>query len=490
MNPERDQLRERYLQAQLREELGEPLDLSEHVLRAVYSTPQRRMPPVPRRSIWRPLAAAAVVLLTAGLTAYWLTQVLPQHTQRRSAQDLTASDDSPPTQGPRHRDEKQTPPVQPTAPDDLPDDSGEIPQDPTREPEQPILPSDPLPDTPTKPEEDTSKTPDDTVEKPSEPDDHGWTDPRHRGPDQPPVGETAPPERAILVAGWKGDEIRIGERRLKHGDDYQIRAGDRVRVRGHADFTLMDGSLLRVEGEVSFEGEAAEVELKLHDGAVYADTTAAVRVTGHELTAVISGVAVIEERLRALDIYCLKGQVSAGEHSLAAGVQSRLSADGFGREKLIQWADLQREFKFLRETPQRTALREELSETPGKLFGGEIADGILKGEAGTDTGLGFYLREPYSVAAGDVVRFRFKVHKPCELILQFGTINDGNWRHKLGGVKAGEWIEFELPLMQLYKTADVSQRAQPGLELKFFQLHPEGSGTVIEIDWVEIVHRP
>ena len=78
---EREQLNERYLEAQLREELGIEPDLSESVLREYYAKhpPEKRsrvIPPPPRKPAWRPMAAAAAVLLAAGLGCYSLVSVL------------------------------------------------------------------------------------------------------------------------------------------------------------------------------------------------------------------------------------------------------------------------------------------------------------------------------------------------------------------------------------------------------------------------------
>ncbi|MBZ0138128.1 MAG: hypothetical protein K8I27_17360 [Planctomycetes bacterium] len=492
---EHEQLDERYLEAQLREELGIHPDLSEDVLQRVYAQPPRRLIPPPRRkSVWKPLVAAASVLLVAGAAAFALVKVLPdslgpkQPEQRRSVKQVDEG-----TAAPRSPEHDPAAPPEPAdslpqdQPDDQPDDQLETPA-------------------PQETEHGTGKQPDKgiVIELPPADDKHDGTPkgevevppPRrtHTDPHPMPPDHSLPKERAVLAASWQGESIRVtnkrGETRLEHGEEYQARAGDRVRVKGFADFTLLDGSLLRVDGEFTFEGEAGAVEVILHDGALYTDTLAPLAVSGDGVSAVVDGVAAIEERLRALDVYCVQGRVSAGEEVLSAGSQSRLEHDGFGREKPVSWGDVQREFRFLKDTPVRAVLREDLDEAPGVLFGGAIKDGVLRGETDSNTGLGFYLREPYTMRAGDVVRFRFRVEKACEMILQFGTVNDANWRHKMGGVKAGEWIEYELPLQELYKTTDVARKAEPGLSLKFFQLHPEDGGAAIQLDRVEIIHRP
>lgn len=503
MTPEREQLDDRYLEAQLRDELGPPVDLSERVLRSVYGKPRRVVPPPRRIPAWRPLAAAAAVLIAAGLATYGLVKVLPEREQpvRERAQSVPAPvvNDKPPqlpggerTQQPQVAPQQGPEPgVQPQpepAEDRKPDEQVEKPTPELEEEDKSII------DAPPNPPEAQVEDPSDN-ESPHRRRD--WTDPPESWPN--PKRYSDPRESApVLVSAWKGDGIKVRHqgpagdvvRKLKAGDAFEFRAGDRVEPKGHADFTLADGTLVRLDGELTFGGEASALKLTLHDGALYADTAAPLVVNAGELAVTVSGVAVLEERLHGLDVFCVSGSVSAGDDSLPAGFQSRLGKDGFGRDKKINWADLQREFGFLKETPSRAMLREELAEAPGELFGGELKDGVLAGETDSETGIGFYLRKPYATQAGDVVRFRFRVERACELILQFGTVGDSNWRHKMGGVKAGEWIEYELPLSELYKTTEVNRNAEPGLQLKFFQLHPEDGQTRIEIDWVEIVHRP
>ena len=506
MTPEREQLDERYLEVQLRDDLGPPVDLSERVLRSVYGKPRRVVPPPRRIPAWRPLAAAAAVLIAAGLATYTLVKVLPEREQpvreRAHSAPYSGETDRPPgapQQQPQPQPElapEPQPEQQQPEPESTPQPEPKGATDPGPAPESK---TEPKPDDQVKEDQPPEDTPEDTVKNGPLPNrgDRGWTDP----PGSLPVKSPPNPrdDAPVLVAGWRGDALKVYELRregrfteirVKAGEAVDIRAGDRVEPKGHADFTLTDGTLVRLDGELTFGGEASALKLTLHDGALYADTAAPLVVNAGELTVTVSGVAVLEERLHGLDVFCVSGSVSAGEDSLPAGFQSRLGKDGFGRDKKINWPDVQREFGFLKETPARAMLREELAEAPGELFGGELKDGVLTGDTDSETGIGFYLREPYATQAGDVVRFRFRVERACELILQFGTVGDSNWRHKMGGEKAGEWIEYELSLSGLYKTTEVSRSAEPGLQLKFFQLHPEDAQARIEIDWVEIVHRP
>ena len=343
---------------------------------------------------------------------------------------------------------------------------------------------------PEKPKSDPPpEEPDDVVGP--KPDPKGWTDP----PDAWPRGDHSESKKApALVAQWKGDVLHVTRDgsvwRVKPDDKFIIRVGDKVEPKGSAEFTLMDGGLLRLDGELSFDGEPEALSLTLHDGALYADVTHELAVTSERVTARLTGVGVLEQRLHGFEVFCVSGSVRSGEDDLTAGYRARLEDDGFKHDKKIGWEDVQREFKFLRETPKRVMLHEDLAEAPGELFGGEIKDGVLVGNSDSENGSGFYLREPYEYRQGDVVRFRFRIETAREMILQFGTLESDNWRYKLGGVKAGEWIEYELPLGKLYKTTDVAKKAEPGLRLKFFQLHPEEGKTKIEIDSVEIVHQP
>ncbi|MEZ5993505.1 MAG: hypothetical protein R3E76_14305 [Planctomycetota bacterium] len=505
---EREQLSEQYLEAQLREEFGIEPDLSEGVLSRYYAKhpPEKRrrvIPPPPRKSVWRPIAAAAVVLLAAGLTTYGLVTVLPSQLQPKHEEEVQAERNTP------ARQEAEKAPNEP----EKRDAETNVPTDPESEPAPEKTP------TPNHSEQDNGGTsedagkpapevvPDDRPE-PKEPDDvvgpdpngMGRTDPPEAFPDPAKEDPYAPDKTAarpgrVLVSMWSGDSLKVtradgGELKVKEGEDFSIRAGDRIKPRGVAEFMLLDGGLLRLDGEITFEGEPEALKLKLHDGALYADVAHEISVASEQVTARLAGVGVLEQRLHGFDVFCISGTVRSTNDGLEAGYRARLEDDGFKHEKAIGWDDVQREFRFLRETPRRSMLREELTEAPGELFGGIVDGGVLKGESDPASGLGFYFRQPYAFKAGDVVRFRFKVEKACELILQFGSEDNGNWRHKLGGIKPGEWIEYELPLVDLYKTTDVAVGAQPGLRLKFFQLHPEETSTGMEIDWVEIVHTP
>lgn len=490
---EREELDERYLEAQLREELGIHPDLSEDVLRRVYAQPPRRIIPPPRRKpVWQPLAAAAAVLVVSGLATFALVKVLPQQSapeQAQREQPVKEESDAPakPEVTPVRDEPAKTP-----EPKDAPEPELDDEPQPDEQVEKP---------TPEPEKEDesvtdvTPKPPEDQVENPSDNESphpwRDWTDPPESWPGRiKDTDTTAPQKRPVLVSSWNGEGIKINGKRAEPDDEVQICAGDHVWVKGFADFTLVDGTLLRVDGEITFEGDEKAISVQLNDGALYADTAAGLRVGGDSVSAVVNGLAVVEERLRSFDVYCLRGHVTAGAEMLAAGFQARLKDGSFEREKPTAWADVQREFKFLRESPARTLVREDLDNTPGTLFGGAIEDGVLRGETDSETGLGFYLREPYSIGEGDVVRFRFRVEKACEMILQFGTVENANWRHKIGGVKAGEWIVYEVPLRELYKTTDVAQKAAPGLRLKFFQLHPEDAEGEVRIDWVEIARKP
>jgi hypothetical protein len=500
MTEDRQTLHDRYLEAQLRDELGPETDISERVLHAVYAKPPRRVIPGPRRRVvWRPLAAAAAVLLAAGLATYALVRILPNELRQRPEQAER------PFRQPAGEDEKVKPRPAPAT-------EREQPGKPVNIKDLLPQPNEPLPDTDAPsgltpvpaPTEPGKVKPDDSVSSEADPSDgevgprKDWTDPPESWPNpKKPIGapdETSPKERAVLVSNWKGESLRVTrdgrEQKWKAGEVNQLLDGDRVATKGAVDFILADGGLLRLDGEVTFAAEANSVKLALHDGAVYADTAGDLRIATDKVEAVVTGVAVLEERLHGVDVFCLTGRVNWGTDFLAGGRHARLENDGFGREKAITWAEVQREFQFLKDSPTRTMLVEELAEEPRKLFGGSLVDGVLVGDVDSDVGIGFYLREPYSFRDGDVVRFRFRVENACEMILQFGTVEDANWRHKMGGIKAGEWVEYELPLRELYKTTDVALKAEPGLTLKFFQLHPEDATSRIEIDRVEIVHRP
>ena len=491
---ERDQQDDRYLEAQLREELGPETDLSERVLREVYARPIRRVIPLPRRKpVWQPLAAAASVLIVAGLATFALVKVLPkQPAQEQAEREQPATQDR---QEPDSLDNKSGPeePGENLEPTGSPQPEIEPESEPNPDEQVEDSPPESAPSEEEKHDPNTAPdAPEDEVKlpEPDEPTTPDVADPPGNPPHNGKETDTTPKEKPVLVSSWNGESIKVNGNRVERGDEVQICAGDRVWVKGFADFTLVDGTLLRVDGEITFKGDEKAISVQLDDGALYADTVLPLAVAGDGVTAVIAGLAVVEERLNALDLYCLRGRISVGEEFITGGVRSRADDDGLGREKPVTWSDLQREFRFLKDVPLRALLREELDQAPGRLFGGELKEGVLLGESDSSTGLGFYFRESHAFGEGDAVRFRFRVESACELILQLGTDESGNWRHKLGGVKPGEWIEYELPLNELYKTTDVARKAEPGLRFKFFQLHPEETTSNIQIDWVEIVRKP
>jgi len=491
MRPDREQLDERYLEGQLRDELGPPVDLSESVLRQVYARPRRVIPGPRKVPLWRPLAAAAAVLLAAGVATYSLVQILPQEMAPRASGKAESRTVINPA---KKKDKQTTAEADAKAPKPEPKSDATVGPQPEESPELP--PEEvKVPQVVPAPEPEPDK-PEGEVEQPDPRRD--LTDPPEAWPDptKPPKApdESGSTQRAVLAAAGKLESVKVTrdgvDLKVKTGDAFSFQQGDRLLSRGSAELLLADGGLMRFDGELTLAGEPESIALTLHDGALYADVASLLSVTASGVACSIDGVAVVEERLHGMDVFCLSGRVATEADYLEAGFHAHLEKEGFGRSRKIAWADVQREFRFLKETPARSMLAEELTEAPAQLFGGVIKDGVLAGTVDSDTGIGFYLRQPYTTREGDIVRFRFRVDKACEMILQFGTVGDSNWRHKMGGVKAGEWIEYELPLKDLYKTTDVALRAQPGLILKFFQLHPEEITAGIEIDRVEIVHRP
>ncbi|MCA8918965.1 MAG: hypothetical protein KDB32_07795, partial [Planctomycetes bacterium] len=137
MTNEREQLSDQYLEAQLREELGIEPDLSEGVLSRYYAKhpPEKRrrvIPPLPRKAVWRPIAAAAVVLLAAGLTTYGLVTVLPNQLQPGHREEVQAERNVPAKQ--ETKETKGTP--------EKPDAEKDLSVDPESEaaPERKVIP--------------------------------------------------------------------------------------------------------------------------------------------------------------------------------------------------------------------------------------------------------------------------------------------------------------------------------------------------------------
>lgn len=491
MNQDRENLHDRYLDAALRDELGPKVDLTQRVLRATgQESRPARVIPMPRRApVWRPLAAAAAVLVAAGLGVYALVQVLPQNPQNPATATKGANEAMPaprpvvpapneaPGPQPAHQPKANEPEYEPLPP---------LPEPEPKPPEEVKRPDTPAPE-PRLPEGEVKKDP-----EPSDPE--GWTDPPESWPGKTPEG-TQPRQRAVLCAEFKTsrkDGLRIANEGkwivLPAGQ--ALREGDRVKVSGFADLTLADGTLLRLDGEMALALEDKLTVAQLFDGTLFADCKASLVISHENVRVTLNGQAVVEQRVRSLDVAVLQGTAVAAGGELAAGRTARLEVDGFGRDKPISFADLQREHRFLKDKPERKALREDFSAYAGEIWGGEVKDGILKGGHDKARGLAFHF-EPLTLRGNEVVRLRYRIAKRVDLVLQFGTTGDGNFRYVIRGAEAGKWLEAEVPVTAFFTNMDESQKLAPGTAVRRFQLHDD-DGNVIEaeVDWVEVVSRP
>jgi len=494
MNNDRENLNDRYLDATLREELGPRVDLTQRVLHATSGgeSQRHRVMPLPRRApIWQPLAAAAAVLIAAGLGVFALVQVLPQNQPNRYSA-TTPSNDALPLPRPLPAPDKQPEPApQPKA--NTPETDDTWPPLPLPEPE-PKLPKEvkvpkgelPLPE---------PKLPEGEIKKEPEPDyPEGWTDPPESWPGRIPEG-TQPKQRTALCAEIKPsrkDAVRIADngkwKVMAAGQ--AILDGDRIKVSGWADLVLADGGLVRLDGEMTFTLEDKSTVLGLVDGALFADCKSPVTVAHESVRVVIDGQAVVEQRVRSLDVAVLQGTAVAGQSSLAAGRTARLEVEGFGRDKPISFADLQREHRFLKDKPERKAMREDFTSYSGEIWSGEVRDGILKGGNDPDRGLAFHF-EDLKLRGNELVRLRYRVSKRCDLVLQFGATGNGNYRHVIRGVEAGKWLEAEVPVNVFFTKMDESQKLTGGQVVRRFQMHDDdGIAIEVEIDWLEILSRP
>ncbi|MCC7508110.1 MAG: hypothetical protein IT464_01885 [Planctomycetes bacterium] len=500
MSEEREQLHERYLESRLREELGPPTDLSDAVLRRIYSQPRRVIPPPRRTPWWRPLAAAASVLLLAGL-AVWAIVSFWSGPKGRPLHEV--------------RDRTVAEPTTPSQPRPAPKPAPKPDHTPTPEKQSPTPSPKPAP----KGDGTGTQLPTPDKGQPGKDLPPGYTDPPGAFPDPeqpPPVIPGAEPKRedvetpqpakpepgpteavktAVVAREFKAsrkDGLRVTRagafEKRKAEPGFEILSGDRLQVSGWVDVTLTDGTLLRLDGEVTLTEKDAQLGVELHDGAFYADT-ARLNISAGELAMQLAGIAVVEERLRELDLHLIEGKATSGEHELFASLRSRLGKEGFNRSRSTTWADVSGEYKFLRDVPVRRLLREDLADAPGELWGGEIKDGVLTGPGEKDRGVAFYLREKYTTQQGASVRVRFRIQTTCDLVIQLGA--DENYRCLQKAVRGGEWHEIEIPLGEFFRTLQKSGDLPVGTDIRRFQIHGEdGDPQLIEIDWVEFNRRP
>ncbi len=511
MNPDYEDLDERYLEVALRDQAGPRVDLTQRVLRAAAnaaSVRQRGVPLPRRRPLWRPLAAAAAVILAAGVSAYALLRVLPQ--MAPGAQSAQSAPLQPAAVAPAQR--QASPALIPALPAaNGGQDTGLEPSASStgRDVPQRAVPEErqvrwPIPEV-TEPVPPSSDKP--TVEGPRDGSGMppGMTDPpdawpgRVTKPTESP-GESgkepaAPAQRLMLCRDFKpsrkdGIKVASGKdwRVLVAGSE--IISGDRIKVTGWADFTLLDGTLLRLDGEMVLQGQDGKPDAELLDGALYADTSATLQVRHEALKATVSGITMMEQRLHSLEVACLQGSVTCGPATLGQGRTARLGSEGFSREKAVSFADLQRENRFLKDVPARQTLREDFNDAPGEITGGAIKDGVLVGKGDAETGTIVALRKPVTLRGNEVVRLRFRVDRRTEVVLQFGTAQ-GNYRHIELNPEPGKWQEVEIPIRDFFKATDPASRLGDGLALLRFQMHDnEAAELGVEVDWLEVLSRP
>lgn len=482
-----------YLEAQLREELGPKPDITRRVLNEVFpqqTAKARKVTPQPAKFSWRPIAAAAAILVVTGVALLAVISVLPTKPQSTAAKS-NASDFVP-------DQAKNRPAIPKNQPEQTPDNTPNEPD--TEQPETPYTAPEETVERPdTNPEQtpaDTGEKPENVVpevieEKPELPNETKPETPR-KPTETPSQPESIVPERALIcdqITPSREDTLQV--QRNGHGDwqpfatSMKIHSGDRAKAKNYAEFVLKGGSLLRIHGEILFEISDQSLTLSIEDGAIYIDSTEVITVAAHGVSAHVEGISALEEKSRSLQIHCLQG--TAGE--LTAGQSSRLTAKGFGRVSETDWPTVQRKFKFLKTTPARLQLRQTFDESPEKVFGGVVKEAQLVGEADSKDGVGFYFAEPLKHAAGDVARIRLKLAKACTVVIQFGTVPSGNYRILRKNMKANEWIELEISMADLQKNTDSTAPNRQTI-WKFLQLHAEDTTVQITIDKLEIVHRP
>lgn len=514
MPDEHENPQDSYLNAHLREELGPPVDLSQRVLQSWYSDPANAAParprsrllPMPKRtSPWKSVAAAAAILLVCGLAVYSIVSsgilepkpvlrdqaVAPAPQPPRGQTPISAPRAKPAEQQPKPHEPEAPTPVPEPAPLPAEPDSSAVPGI-APQPEIPVVPPQPEPENP---------YPEIKLPAPGE----DKTDPPGAFPD-PDREPTAAGKTAVfgrIVANSRDVRLTREGRSFERlpadavVTGFVLHVGDKLRVLENSQLTLSNGALLSLEGEFTLGGKADSPSLSMHSGAIYADTTGTSPLTVQfgVLTCMIDGVACLKESGGRVRVFCLEGKVRGPDRELKTGFSARLYEEEFGREAATSWSAVQREIKFLKVPPTRLMWREDFNESPGEVWGGEVANGVLRGKLGPadqpERGTAFYFRENYTVRAGDVLRFRVKFASACEVVVQINSEADGNYRHKLAKVKAGEWLTVEIPVSEFFKTADPGQTLQPGMLIRRFQLHPEDHPPIeLELDWVEFIHRP
>ncbi len=316
-------------------------------------------------------------------------------------------------------------------------------------------------------------------------------------PKQPKNTEpTAAPARAVVARL----DANAGKVRVRYGtDDWadlaantDILAGANLSVsRGTAEVWLSGGSLLRFDGDIVLNTQDKHLLVQLESKSVYADnlgTSETLAFSVGELVAALpSGVAIARRDQAALELTCLLGDCTLGEEAVSPGFERRLTARGLGNAKKAS------PNRLTRDLPARVVYREDFDRTPpGGLYGDgeEMKDGLL-----SRTGAGNYAAFRYdptvTVLAGMVLRFRARTRAITQLQLEVFLDKPNEQRcfsQRLKPANEGEWQVFEIRLADFADKLNPSLKMTPGLLLRNFKLHLEGTAAAsVEVDWVEYV---
>ncbi|KAA0213794.1 hypothetical protein EDM80_07610 [bacterium] len=497
-----EQARDRYLDAALREVVGQEAapDLSGRILAAA----QRQQPQRPRRSRSLPAAgrrmgvgpvrrsSATGPLLAALLVlAAFAAVIIAMNQPRLAPAPEGGAKANAPVLAPNLQEPAEIVPApevppakaspEPEAP--LPD----LPADPRPRPQPPAREEKPPAEVPPQP---PARAPEGEVRRPES------TEPPRS--EERPAPEAELPRAVVAtvkeVGRKNGLKLRYAEseewRVVEAGE--QLRAGARLRTTGQADLILVSGALARFDGEIALGSE--EQGLELIDESLFLDNLDLPRVTvsASALSVVTAGMVLFEAGRNSLSISCLQGQVESPGGLVGAGKSATLTAKGLSRASATSLEALARKHAMLRGLPQRLLWREDFEQVPPeRRHKGEVIDGVGRGE-GTEAGVSVYLGQPQRLRKGDVLRMRLRVSRaPEELLLQMGTAEDGNYRCSFKAARVGEWMEMELPLTDLFRTLDKTTPIRIGFTFKNFQVWAsDPRGSRVEVDWAEIVRRP
>jgi len=437
--------------------------------RVIPMRPRRITAPVPKRSnapAW--IAAAAAVLIAAGIIGLAMQQPKPEREQAVSASNQ-------PAPAPKPQAERTAP---------TPEANQAVPLPTSNEPQLPPAPRpDPRPEhvppvapkLPPVPVPEPAPKPDDVVEQPK-------PEPKPEGTEAKP--EPVPPSRklgATLIGTGKLKSRQTDAEAWVDFTGSEIMLGTQLKALKPVELRMSDGGLLRFDGELALmeESGALQVALLARRTELYLDNAgckSALGVRVGTLSCTALGVIHAEHDGAALVLACYEGRVECGAQQLAAGQQAKLGEKGFGKSSDVKTPRP----RLVQDASARVLIRGDFNEQGG-----------VARVSGPNADVAAPLGE-LACLAGATLKIRYRVKGGKALYVQLqktaGDVQYGKW---VPLAKVGDWQELEVSLADFSRDDGKGEGAPaPGELVRTLRVFvQDGEAPELEIDWYEISRR-